>query len=75
MGFSLKEVAELLELRVSARGGCLGVREQAIEKIEQIETKLRDLKRMKKGLAKLAKACEERSPTGPCPIIESLDGR
>lgn len=75
LGFSLKEVAELLELRVSPRGGCAGVREQAMEKIEQIEAKLRDLKRMKAGLVKLARACEERSPTGPCPIIESLDGR
>jgi MerR family mercuric resistance operon transcriptional regulator len=73
LGFSLKEISELLSLRVDpdATGG--DVKRQTEAKIADVEEKIRSLQRMKKALAKLAASCNGRGPTSECPILEALD--
>src|SRR5262249_51950104 len=53
LGFSLKEIKELLALRVDPSTTCAEVKKQAEAKIGDIEEKLRTLQRMKKALVKL----------------------
>ena len=74
LGFSLREIKEVLALRVDPDTTCADVRRRAEEKIADIEQKVRDLQRMKKALVRLAAACPGRGAMSACPILDNLDG-
>ena len=73
LGFSLDEVAQLLQLQdgVDRRA----IRRISSQRLAQIEAKLNDLKRMQRVLKHLVEACEEAATDRPCPIIDSLSAR
>lgn len=73
LGFSLKEIAELMALRLEPGATCGDVRQRATEKLAEIEAKIRDLRRMKKALEELTVACKGRGPLKGCSILETLD--
>src|SRR6266436_3871726 len=73
LGFSLKEIGELLSLRVSRRTTSAEIRAKAEAKIADIEGKIRSLESMKKTLRKLTTVCDGCAPLADCPILESLD--
>ncbi len=72
LGFTLKEINELLELRVRPRRNCAQVKQSAETKIAGIDGKITALRRMRRALKGLTRACEERTPTTECPILSSL---
>lgn len=72
LGFSLREIKELLSLRVGSKTTCDSVREHAEAKIADIEKKIGHLQEMKRALVKLTVACRARRPTSECPILEAL---
>jgi MerR family mercuric resistance operon transcriptional regulator len=72
LGFSLKEISELLSLRVDPYTSCGDVKRRAEAKIAEIEDKIRALRRMKKALSRLAATCRGDGPTSECPILEAL---
>jgi Cu(I)-responsive transcriptional regulator len=74
LGFSLKEIRELLALRVSPRTTSAEIRKRAEKKIADIEGKIRSLESMSKTLRRLTKSCAGCGPASECPILESLDG-
>lgn len=73
LGFTLKEIKELLSLRLDPSTTCADVKRRAEAKITDIEEKIRTLRRMKRALVKLTRACSGQGPTSECPILESLD--
>ena len=73
LGFSLKEIGELLALRVDPVESCAHVKTIAEHKITGIEQRIRTLQRMRKTLRNLVAACEARQATSDCPILDSLD--
>ncbi len=74
LGFSLKEIKELLALRIDSRATRAHVRERAETKIADIEEKIRSLRAMKKTLTRLTAACcGGRGSVSDCPILEALD--
>lgn len=73
LGFSLKEISELLSLRVDPNSACRDVRERAQTKIADIEGKIESLERMREALQRLVKKCRGKGPTSECPILEELD--
>jgi MerR family mercuric resistance operon transcriptional regulator len=73
LGFSLKEIRELLALRVDPATTCAEVKQQAEAKIADIEGRIASLTRMKKALVKLAAVCRGQGPTSECPILDALD--
>lgn len=73
LGFTLKEIAELLALRVSSDTTCDDVRGLAEAKLEDIEEKLRTLRSFKRALGKLVDQCGRSGPDGQCPILDALD--
>ncbi len=73
LGFTLKEIKELLSLRLDPAGGCGQVKRQAEAKIADIEAKLWALERMREALVKLTAACSGRGASSDCPILEALD--
>ncbi len=72
-GFTLNEIKELLNLRVDPHSTCSEVRQKAEAKIEYIETKIRELLRIKKALQELAKSCHGEGPAGECPILDAFE--
>lgn len=70
LGFSLEEVSELLLLEDGVDR--VSIRHIASERLEEIQTKLDDLNRMKKALSHLIHECEHTGNEQPCPIIETL---
>jgi MerR family mercuric resistance operon transcriptional regulator len=73
LGFSLKEINELLSLRVDPETTCAEVKQRAEAKMADIDAKLRDLQRMQATLAQLVTACSGSGPTSHCPILDALD--
>jgi MerR family mercuric resistance operon transcriptional regulator len=73
LGFSLKEIKELLSLRAAPQAGCADVRTHAETKIKAIEDKICSLADMKKALSTLLAKCSGRGRLTDCPILESLD--
>ncbi len=72
-GFTLQEIKELLELRISPTSTCAQVQQKAREKITVIDEKLRELRRMKKALLALAASCHGHGPADDCPILEAFE--
>jgi MerR family copper efflux transcriptional regulator len=73
LGFTLKEIGELLSMRVDAEKSCAEVRTLARAKIGDIDEKLAALQRMKAALEHLAQRCRGEGPTTECPILDALD--
>ena len=73
LGFSLREVRELLSLRASRTATSAAVRTRAKAKIADIEAKIRTLEAMRQSLRKLTEKCDGCAPLTECPILESLD--
>ncbi len=74
LGFTLKEIKELLSLRRDPATSAADVRRRAEAKITDIESKIRSLQKMKRALAKLTAACGCRGTSAECPLLHALDG-
>lgn len=59
LGFTLKEIRDLSELNTRSRATCGVVKKKALEKIDEIDRKIDDLKKIKASLRDLAKACAD----------------
>lgn len=70
LGFTLREIGDLLELGV---GACTETRALAEIRLADIETRIQDLKAMRRTLKHLIETCRA-GRTAKCPIVESLGG-
>lgn len=73
VGFSLKEIRSLLEIRVSVASTCADVRKEASAKVDDIRSKIRRLSAMEEILVELMRRCETSEPTSECPILNALE--
>ena len=73
LGFSLKEIKELLALRVHSIDTCDRVRQRTLVKIADIERKIVALQEMRRALGDLVSACSRQRKTDECPILDSLE--
>ncbi len=73
LGFKLKEISELLSLRIDPDTTCADVRKQTELKIADVEEKIRALQKIKTALKRLAASCVGTGPTSECPILDALD--
>ena len=74
LGFTLKEISGLLNLRLDTTASRADVREQARAKVADIEARIADLQRMRGSLLKLIRKCHGEGPLTGCPILEALQG-
>jgi MerR family transcriptional regulator, copper efflux regulator len=72
LGFSLREIVELLNLRNSRRSSCEAVKARAERKIAEVEQKIEDLKRILAALTNVRKVCSRKQQTSSCPILEEF---
>lgn len=72
LGFTLSEIADLLELRVDPSADPDDLREQVRDKIRDLDRKLRDLERIRFALEHLLLDCEAGESSSDCPLLDSL---
>jgi len=72
LGFTLREIAGLLALRVAPGTDCAAVRTRAVAKLAKVEVHLAELERIRGALAKLVAACPGRGAVTTCTILEAL---
>ena len=73
LGFSLKEITDLLLLRVDAQTSCEEVKQRTEAKIAEVERKLVELQRMRQALLQVASLCTGQGPASACPMLDALD--
>ncbi len=73
LGFTLKEIKELLSLRRDPSTPAADVKRRAEVKIAEIETKIRRLQKMKKALEELTSACRGHATSAECSLLHALD--
>lgn len=72
IGFSLREIAELLSLRADPGADCADVRARAIEKREEVQVKLDRLARIRDALDELIARCPGGGDVKACTILEAV---
>lgn len=75
LGFSLREIKELLSLRADPAADCSDVRVQAVTKREEVDRKIAQLRRMGAALDVLIASCPGGGALRACTIIDALSGR
>lgn len=73
LGFTLREIMQLLRLQVSDTARCGYIKRKAASKLEDIRTKMKGLKTLEKVLEDLIGACRSGTTTDQCPILKSLE--
>lgn len=73
LGFSLKEVRELIKLKRAPNARCKSIKMTASAKIADIQVKIDALEQMKTTLQPLVDQCKSSDPISDCPILNVLD--
>lgn len=73
LGFSLREIEELLALRADPGSDCADVRTRAIAKLEEVERKIARLNWMDAALKTVIDACPSRGGLDGCSIVGALE--
>jgi MerR family transcriptional regulator, mercuric resistance operon regulatory protein len=72
LGFTLDEIRSLLALGAPGNASCREVRDIATSHLENIRTKIKDLVKLERLLAKTIAQCSGKS-VPECPILDILD--
>lgn len=72
LGFTLKEIADLTNLKADSKKTCIKVHRQANRKIREIDAKLKDLLEIRLALQKVVTSCRGGVPLGKCSLLEAL---
>lgn len=72
LGFSLREVQELLALRTDPAADCGAVRERARAKVLQVNEKIAELERIRVALERIIAICPGRGALPSCTILEAM---
>lgn len=73
LGFTSKEIWDLLSLRIAPGPSCTYARAVALGTIETVEDKIAGLQRMRDTLDRVARLCSGNGPTSECTILDLLD--
>jgi len=72
LGFTLREIQELLSFANSQEVQCDAIRNRAMAKLTDIEARMDALEGIRKVLSELVQSCEENEAFAGCPILEAL---
>ena len=73
LGFSLREIEDLLALRTDPGSDCADVRDRAVTKLDDVEGKIRQLRRIRGALKQVIAACPGHGALNGCSIIEAME--
>jgi MerR family copper efflux transcriptional regulator len=72
LGFTLEQIRGLLQLRVGEGAACDAARGVAVARLEDVEARIADLRRIADALSRLITACEVQEGGSDCPILAAL---
>jgi MerR family mercuric resistance operon transcriptional regulator len=72
LGFTLKEIYKFIVVFDFDETRCQDIYDIIVQKLEAIQGKLQDLKRIEQMLMVLKESCPENKKICDCPIIEKL---
>ncbi|MFI0468875.1 MerR family DNA-binding protein [Saccharopolyspora sp. 5N102] len=72
LGFTLDEIAELLELAEGGPQECDPARAVAEARMAELERRIADLERMRDSLAELVATCDRPRTDRQCPLLRAL---
>ena len=73
MGFSLKDIKGLLNLRTNNSENRIQARGKAQEKLVEVRDRIKNLKQLERTLKKLIDDCKNNHSSKCCPIIEKIE--
>jgi Hg(II)-responsive transcriptional regulator len=73
LGFSLREIKELLALRVDSDTVCQDVQRRSTAKVEDIEQKIASLRQIQHALEELMARCTAEESADACVFLQILD--
>ncbi len=73
LGFSLREIKELLSLRTDPTTDCADVRERAQAKLDEVKRKVAQMKGIQTALEQLIAACPGQGALQVCSIIDAIE--
>jgi len=75
LGFNLEDIRGLLALSGDRGQGVAGVKARAEARLDDIEHRIRELRRVQRGLKQLIDACPGHGDLQQCPILKALSGK
>jgi Hg(II)-responsive transcriptional regulator len=75
LGFTLKEINGLLDLKVDSASDCDMAKKRVEAKLEAVEQRIQALDSVRKVLNELMDACDKRRSTEECPILRAIEDR
>ena len=75
LGFTLREIGELLNLRVTTGTRCKEVQRRAEAKLQSVEAKIIDLQTLVQALRGLIRTCRAGQPINRCQIVSHLENK
>ncbi len=73
LGFTLKEIKELLELKNTPEATCHDIRQRAEVKVQDIESRIHALRAMHRALLALIDQCDNGRDSDQCPILQAME--
>ena len=75
LGFTLKDVAGLLEARAHPDAPCVSLCRVLRLRLDQLERQIRELTALRRRLTRLRNACATVRPIREAPLLKELEGR
>lgn len=73
LGFTLREIAEILSLQADPGADCAEVRERARVKIEEVDLRMARLAQLHAALEELVAACPGQGALRSCTILQAME--
>lgn len=73
LGFTLREIKELLDMRLLPGESCAEVKRLLERKLAEIEKRMVEMRRLRRVLRKFVAACDHRRTLTNCPALWALE--
>ncbi len=73
LGFTLREIKELLDLRILPGESCKEMKSLLEAKLEEVDQRIKDMRRLRRVLQKLVVACSTRTDQATCPALWAIE--
>lgn len=73
LGFTLREIKELLDLRILPGESCEEMEHLLTVKLEDMDRRMKEMRRLRRVLTRLVTACQKRTDTDSCPALWAIE--
>lgn len=73
LGFTLREIKELLDLRILPGESCAEMKQLLELKLADLDRRMKEMRRLRRVLDKLVTACGRRTRTDNCPALWAIE--